>query len=200
MTIFRTLLAGLVLVGLTGLAHAQKCGDHKGADKGCGAKGEVCPNGKGLKTCACESACCEKSCGTTKYYKNCYDCVCTTVCLPSRPCRPFKDPSCGCDGKGCKSCDSKCGDGCDSKCDDGCGSKGKGDPCMACRLFRGLIPACCTCQGRVKKRLMVKQVIAAEVPTMKCNPLKGKGDKNGKADLKQQQPTEAVQVPAPPPV
>jgi hypothetical protein len=120
MVILRTSLATLLLVAVAGLAYGgqQKgCGD----DPGCGKGKEACPKGCGKKDCCGEQACCTTKCDTTKYMGNCYKCVCTPVCLPTRPCCPFKDPACGCDkGKG--------GDkgGCGHGCNRGCGDCGKG--------------------------------------------------------------------------
>jgi hypothetical protein len=119
MVIVRTTLATLVLVAIASLAYGgdQKGPGQHGCDKGCGK--DPCPKGCGKKDCCGEQACCTTQCGTTKYEGNCYKCVCTPVCLPTRPCCPFKDPACGCEnGKGC--CDPKGG------CGHGCGDCGKG--------------------------------------------------------------------------
>jgi hypothetical protein len=74
---------------------------------------------------------------------------------------------CGCkgDGKGC--CDPK--GTCDPK-------DGKGHGCNGnCGLFGKLFPDCCSCQPRVKKRLMVREVVACEDPGIKCGVVKDPG-------------------------
>lgn len=120
MAIVRTTLATLVLVAVASLAYGGDqygLGQH-GGDKGCGK--EPCPKGCGKMNCCGEQACCTTKCDTTEIKGNCYKCVCTPVCLPTRPCCPFRDPACGCEnGKG--ACDPKGG------CGHGCGDCGKGE-------------------------------------------------------------------------
>ena len=263
MVIWRTTLATLVLVAMAGLAFGQS---HQkkdpGCDHGCGKGKDECPKGCGLKNCCGETACCDKSCGVTTYMKNCYSCVCTSVCLPTRPCCPLKDPSCCCDkGKGC--CDPKggCGHDKDGCCDKdgkggccgkdccgkdqkgpncctkngpcckiagkvgskGCGCKGDGKGCDdpkgtcdpkdgkghgcngKCGLMGKLFPDCCSCQPRVKKHLMIRQVVACEDPGMKCGVVKDPGCNGKDGGEKVPTPAEggpepAADVPPPPPV
>ncbi len=119
MVIVRTTLASLVLVAMANLAFAgdlQKGPGH-GCDKGGGK--DPCPKGCGKMDCCGQQSCCTTKCDVTEYTGNCYKCVCTPVCLPTRPCCPFKDPACGCD-KGKGGCGSKGG------CGRGCGECGKG--------------------------------------------------------------------------
>jgi hypothetical protein len=149
MVIVRTTLAMLVLVAMANLASAgglQKDPGH-GCDKGCGK--DPCPKGCGKMDCCGQQACCTTKCDSTEIKGNCYKCVCTPVCLPTRPCCPFKDPSCGCDkGKGC--CDAKggCGHGCKRGCGD-CGKGGKdgheGKTC--CSTKGGLLCKLGACDG-----------------------------------------------------
>jgi len=147
MTILRTALATLVLVAMAGLAHAGDC-----------QKADDCY----------EKAGCSTKCDTVKYQGNCYSSKCVTVCLPTRPCKPFKDPSCGCDKEkgGCDPVDP---------CDPSDG-KEKDDDCTCGKgLFKRLIGECCSCRSRVKKRLMVKKVVVCEEPTLKCEADDDKG-------------------------
>jgi hypothetical protein len=123
MVIVRTTLATLVLVAIASLAYGgdQNGPGQHGCDKGCGK--EPCPKGCGTMNCCGEQACCTTKCGSTEIEGNCYKCVCTPVCLPTRPCCPFRDPACGCD-KGKGTCDPK--GGCGHGCNRGCGECGKG--------------------------------------------------------------------------
>jgi hypothetical protein len=83
---------------------------------------------------------------------DCFRCECTTVCLPENS----WDDGCG---KGC----DKGGEPCGPK-DCGKGGKGCGD------LFN-----LWTCKPRVKKRLLMKKVVACDLATVVCNVDKGKG-------------------------
>ncbi len=137
MVILRTSLAALLLVAVAGLAYG---GDQKGCcgDPGCDKGKEACPKGCGKMDCCGQQSCCTTKCDVTEYTGNCYKCVCTSVCQPTRPCCPFKDPACGCD-KGKGGCGSKggCGRGC-GEC--GKGSKGGHEGKTCCSTKDGL---CC---------------------------------------------------------
>jgi hypothetical protein len=134
MTILRTTLAALVFVAMAGLLYAgdgQKGPCQHG--KSCGK--DECPKGCGCKNCCCEEGCCTTKCDTVQYKGNCYSCECVTVCLPTRPCCPFRDPSCGCE-KGKGACDPK---GCCDRCDRCKGGKDGHEGKTCCDTKDGLL-------------------------------------------------------------
>lgn len=169
MVIWRTSLATLVVVVAAGLAYGQKacappaCGSCGGCQKDdcqkgefqkdCGKGGKGCSQGCGLVTCCGECQSCTMTCGAMEIEGSCFRCACTTICLPAS----VGNDRCG---KGCDPCDPQ---------DCGKGGKGCGD------LFN-----LWTCKPRVKKHLLVKQVVVCDLPVVVCNVDEGKGGERAK--------------------